>query len=185
MVNEGELLWTPRPEWLADTNLAALMRWLERPRARGGTDLLLAPIHEPSEDSDPIYRYLDLLDTVQREHEDGSLLYVAATRAKRRLHLVGHAVLNNEGVPTPAYRSLLQRLWPALRGPFPGQAVGQHRLEIGGVGRWGPVVGVGAVGGLGRTDSCDVVGIGSSRGERGLVEDVDADAGWRRCPCHP
>ena len=95
-----------------------LMRWLERPRARGGTDLLLAPIHEPSQDSDPIYRYLDALDTVHTEHEDGRLLYVAATRAKRRLHLVGHAVLNNEGVPTPAWRCLLQRLWPALRGPF-------------------------------------------------------------------
>jgi acetoacetyl-CoA synthetase len=32
MVKEGELMWTPRPEWLAETNLKALMRWLERER---------------------------------------------------------------------------------------------------------------------------------------------------------
>jgi acetoacetyl-CoA synthetase len=29
MVREGELQWTPRPEWLAETNMVALMRWLE------------------------------------------------------------------------------------------------------------------------------------------------------------
>ena len=32
MVSEGELLWTPGPDWLAQTNLAALMRWLEHER---------------------------------------------------------------------------------------------------------------------------------------------------------
>jgi acetoacetyl-CoA synthetase len=32
MVREGELLWTPRPEWIAETNLVALLHWLERER---------------------------------------------------------------------------------------------------------------------------------------------------------
>jgi ATP-dependent exoDNAse (exonuclease V) beta subunit len=95
-----------------------LLHWVERPRAHGGADLLLAPIREPSQESDRVYRYLDLLDTAKGEHEDGRLLYVAATRARRRLHLVGHAVPNKGGVPIPAGRSLLQRLWPALRSAF-------------------------------------------------------------------
>jgi ATP-dependent exoDNAse (exonuclease V) beta subunit len=99
-----------------------LLQWLERPRGRGGTDLLLAPIREPSQGPDPIYRYLDSLDTAKSEHEDGRLLYVAATRAKRRLHLVGHAARNKEGVPTPAGRCLLQRLWPVLRAAFEAAA---------------------------------------------------------------
>jgi ATP-dependent exoDNAse (exonuclease V) beta subunit len=106
-----------------------LLRWLERPRAHGRADLLLAPIRESSQDSDPIYRYLDSLDTAQGEHEDGRLLYVAATRAKRHLHLVGHAVLDKEGVPTPAGRSLLQRLWPVLRSVFEAAAQQKQRTD--------------------------------------------------------
>ncbi|HXV08168.1 MAG TPA: UvrD-helicase domain-containing protein [Burkholderiales bacterium] len=106
-----------------------LLRWLERPRAQGRADLLLAPIREPSQDSDPIYRYLDSLDTAQGEHEDGRLLYVAATRAKRRLHLLGHANLNKEGAPTPASRCLLQRLWPVLRGAFEAAAEQKQRPD--------------------------------------------------------
>lgn len=38
MVTEGELLWTPRPEWLADTNLAAFMHWLARERGLAFAD---------------------------------------------------------------------------------------------------------------------------------------------------
>ena len=30
MIREGELLWTPRPEWAAQTNIVAYMQWLER-----------------------------------------------------------------------------------------------------------------------------------------------------------
>jgi ATP-dependent exoDNAse (exonuclease V) beta subunit len=104
-----------------------LLHWLERPRAQGGADLLLAPIREPSQQSDSIYRYLDLLDTAKGEYEDGRLLYVAATRAKQRLHLLGHAVPDKDGVPTPAGRSLLQRLWPALRSAFEAAAQRMQR----------------------------------------------------------
>ena len=31
-VTEGELLWTPSPEWIADTNLTCFMQWLQRER---------------------------------------------------------------------------------------------------------------------------------------------------------
>jgi ATP-dependent exoDNAse (exonuclease V) beta subunit len=98
-----------------------LLRWMERPREHGDSDLLLAPIRARSRAEDSIYDYLEQLDKVKGEHEDGRLLYVAATRARRRLHLVGHANVRN-GRPAPARRSLLERLWPAVGRHFEGLA---------------------------------------------------------------
>jgi ATP-dependent exoDNAse (exonuclease V) beta subunit len=98
-------------------NEARLLAWLERPRAHGGGDLLLAPIRERSEASDPIYSYLDRLDQLKAKHEDGRLLYVATTRAKSHLHLLGHAEVR-EGAPRAAPRSLLERLWPVVEAKF-------------------------------------------------------------------
>ena len=103
--------YAPRP------NDSQLLLWLERPRAQRGTDLLLAPIRERSEDTDPIYRYLALLDGKRAEHEDERLLYVAATRAKARLHLVGHCEVKDQRAQ-PRKRSLLDRLWPVVGGEF-------------------------------------------------------------------
>ena len=100
-------------------NEAQLLAWQERPRAHGGSELLLAPIREASEDADPIYRYLDALEKLKAEHEDARLLYVAATRAKSRLHLVGQIDATADK-PGPRGGSLLARLWPAVAGDFAG-----------------------------------------------------------------
>jgi len=54
--------------------------------------------------------------------EDGRLLYVAATRAKQRLHLLGGTRLLVEGeahtARHPDSRSLLAKLWPVVAGEF-------------------------------------------------------------------
>ena len=47
--------------------------------------------------------------------ESGRLLYVATTRARRELHLFGHASESSKGEIKPAAASLLARLWPALQ----------------------------------------------------------------------
>ncbi len=95
-----------------------LMRWIVRPQPAGGADLLLAPIREAGAEQDPIYAYIARLDRERELFEAGRLLYVAATRAKRRLHLLGRAPLKGrEGVwevGEPAQGSLLARLWPAV-----------------------------------------------------------------------
>ncbi len=99
-----------------------LLAWQERPRAQGESELLLAPIREasdPSNDGDPIYRYLDALEKLKAAHEDARLLYVAATRAKSRLHLIGQIDASAEE-PAPRAGSLLARLWPAVVGEFAG-----------------------------------------------------------------
>ncbi len=89
----------------------------ERARVRGSSDLLLAPIKEASERIDEIYRYLDRLDDVKETHEDARLVYVAATRAKSRLHLIGQVDWNGKSLK-PKSRSLLERLWPVVQSEF-------------------------------------------------------------------
>ena len=66
-----------------------LLMWLERPRGHDGDDLLLAPVKESGADADSIYSCVTRLDKEKESHEDGRLLYVAATRARTRLHLLG------------------------------------------------------------------------------------------------
>lgn len=87
-----------------------LLLWLEQ---RG--ELLLAPISESGRDTDPIYRYLDRMERRKVEQETGRLLYVAATRARGRLHLLGSVKKKDDGsVAEPAAGSFLKLLWPAV-----------------------------------------------------------------------
>jgi len=92
-----------------------LMRWLEHPDC----GLLLAPIAAAEANrGDPLYDIIGKLDREKENHEVARLIYVAATRAKRQLHLIGHAKRNAKGEPTPAPGSLLAKLWPAVAAGF-------------------------------------------------------------------
>ncbi|MDP1559588.1 MAG: UvrD-helicase domain-containing protein [Nitrosomonas sp.] len=99
-----------------------LLHWLERGRESGGSDLLLAPISAQGEDKNPMAAYLQRLDKVKGRFEDGRLLYVAATRAKQRLHLLGHVGFQetDDGfqLREPPQDSLLARLWPVVENDF-------------------------------------------------------------------
>ncbi|MFA9459215.1 UvrD-helicase domain-containing protein [Thiohalorhabdus sp. Cl-TMA] len=95
-----------------------LLRHLERPSARG-RDLLLAPVHPTGSEKDPIYDYLGSIETERDRNEIRRLLYVATTRAKRRLHLVGHCPWKpSKEVLTPPSTSLLHMLWPLVGADF-------------------------------------------------------------------
>ena len=87
-----------------------LLYWLERNSSGGVSDLLLAPIKGADEEQDPIYGYLHSLAKAKDRLEDGRLLYVAATRAKKQLHLFGHIKSDKDA---PDSRSLLASLWSA------------------------------------------------------------------------
>jgi ATP-dependent exoDNAse (exonuclease V) beta subunit len=102
-----------------------LFLWMERPRAGHGggqTDLLLAPIHAAGGDKDAIHEYIRALDRRKGDLENGRVLYVAATRAKRRLHLMGDAKRGDATDPGalkgPKKGSLLAKLWPAAESAF-------------------------------------------------------------------
>ncbi|HKJ70375.1 MAG TPA: UvrD-helicase domain-containing protein [Gammaproteobacteria bacterium] len=89
-----------------------LLRHLERPTATG-PDFLLAPVHPTGSESDPIYDYLGAIETERDRNELARLLYVATTRAKSRLHLVGHCPWKPDADElAPPGASLLGQLWP-------------------------------------------------------------------------
>jgi len=96
-----------------------LLLWLERSGPDGLSDLLMAPRTGTGEGADPVYAYLQRLIKQKSRHEDGRLLYVAATRARKCLHLLGHTTLNKDGSPrSPGAGSLLAALWPAVQETF-------------------------------------------------------------------
>ncbi len=92
-----------------------LFMWMETP----ARSLLLAPINPAGTKGDEIYEYIRSLDKEKADHENGRLLYVAATRTRRRLHLLGDTKLDEHGkVRAPAKGCLLHKLWPALERHF-------------------------------------------------------------------
>ena len=119
-----------------------LFLWVEQPRilpplppgervgVRGEADLLLAPIQETGAEEDPVYRWLQELEAEKEKLESGRLLYVAATRARQRLHLLGDTrlAMDDDGVPgvkAPGARTLLGQLWPLVE---PAYAEAAKRL---------------------------------------------------------
>jgi ATP-dependent exoDNAse (exonuclease V) beta subunit len=99
-----------------------LLRWLEHPEC----GLLLAPVEPRGETGrDPIYDMIGRLEKEKEELEVTRLLYVAATRAKNRLHLLGHVTYNQNGEARPEPGSLLDKLWPAVSEAFSAEAPGE------------------------------------------------------------
>ena len=75
---------------------------------------LLAPVNETGAGKDALYRYLRGIEARKERLERARLLYVAATRAKKRLHLMGHAVEGRDGTLRPHAHSMLADLWSGL-----------------------------------------------------------------------
>ncbi|MDI1299716.1 exodeoxyribonuclease V subunit beta [Methylotenera sp.] len=65
-----------------------------------------------------VYDFLKNLEKTRAENELVRLLYVAATRAHRQLHLIASMQANKEGEVKPTANSLLQALWPAVEVDF-------------------------------------------------------------------
>ncbi|MEO8626968.1 MAG: UvrD-helicase domain-containing protein [Betaproteobacteria bacterium] len=96
-----------------------LLRWIERPRADGGSDLLLGAMTASGGADDAIYASITRLSNERQEHEDGRVLYVAATRAVNRLHLLAQpkAIEGPDGklrADVPTKGALLAKLWPVI-----------------------------------------------------------------------
>lgn len=97
----------------------ALLLWQERAGGLAGKSLLMAPVSETGADREITYNYIRQLHQVRLDYEIGRLLYVAATRAAKRLHIFGAAAMSSEGVLLqPNSRSLLAVLWPAVCAEF-------------------------------------------------------------------
>ncbi|MFO1355595.1 MAG: UvrD-helicase domain-containing protein [Gammaproteobacteria bacterium] len=101
------------------TDELPLLLWRNVTMPDGSQAPLLAPLPATGADRDPVYGYLRQLDQRRAEAETDRLLYVACTRARRRLHLLAQLEVLADGSPhsirQPDSRSLLHRLWPAVK----------------------------------------------------------------------
>ncbi|HEY4128233.1 MAG TPA: UvrD-helicase domain-containing protein [Gammaproteobacteria bacterium] len=100
-----------------------LLVWLERPRAEREADILLAPLDAPGQDhKDPLYAWVRLLRKEQARLEKARLLYVAVTRAREQLHLLGAVTVKDKDgqrmIADPKPGSLLAPLWLAIKAEF-------------------------------------------------------------------
>ena len=91
----------------------SLVRWREY-QEDGSVNLIMASMGEKGGPADPLHSYLRSINNDRREHESIRLLYVAATRAKRHLHLIGHIKPNK----LPAKTSLLSKIWLVVKSDF-------------------------------------------------------------------
>jgi ATP-dependent exoDNAse (exonuclease V) beta subunit len=101
-----------------------LLLWLEYIDRSENAQLLLAPIKESGTDSDPTYAYVRKIRAAKSANESMRLLYVAATRARSHLHLLGHTEIDLKSgiVKEPDSRTLLKRFWPAASPTFENAA---------------------------------------------------------------
>jgi ATP-dependent exoDNAse (exonuclease V) beta subunit len=91
-------------------------------KARADGSILMAPIRPASQAKEAAYDYLRELEKAASRREMERLLYVAATRAAKRLHLLGYARLeprkDGPAVRKPPVTSLLGKAWPAAEAAF-------------------------------------------------------------------
>jgi len=120
-----------------------LLAWSEQVAPETGErELLLAPIRETGvngdDDTEAIYRFVRQRDREKQSQEDVRLLYVAATRAKRHLHLLGAVtVKDSASIVAPRSTSLLASLWPVAEALFDATlattnevAAGEQAIEV-------------------------------------------------------
>ena len=98
---------------------APVLSWLDLPDAEGRSGLVIGPLGARAEtDKDPVQRFIAMASRIKADNEVGRLLYVACTRARRSLHLVGHVAADDDGFSPPPAGSLLSRLWPKVEPDF-------------------------------------------------------------------
>jgi ATP-dependent exoDNAse (exonuclease V) beta subunit len=98
-----------------------LLAWTQRVAGESASELLLAPLPRGDETDPAIYAFLNSVEKQKQTLESGRLIYVAATRARRCLHLIGKAARGetlDKGVKAPQKDTLLAQLWPALEKHF-------------------------------------------------------------------
>lgn len=106
-----------------------LLNWVSIPKPHGETTTLISLAAARGDSaSDETHKYLYEINKKKLALELDRLLYVACTRAKRRLHLIGELKRTSGGdLRQPDPRSLLARLWPAVSREF--EAVAQLHAE--------------------------------------------------------
>lgn len=95
-----------------------VLLWQQRLNAQGETELLMAPLTGKSSVKHPTYNHLRQEDTKKSQLENCRLLYVACTRARKRLYL--SAQVKRDAEETVRYKhpirsSLLNSIWDSVQ----------------------------------------------------------------------
>lgn len=93
----------------------SLFAWMERPLANDKNVIMMAPIHATGDEEELLYDYINKQQKLKTYYETDRLLYVATTRAKKRLHLFFNASEKADGDIKIESGSFLEKLWPALK----------------------------------------------------------------------
>jgi ATP-dependent helicase/nuclease subunit A len=107
-----------------------LLRWQQHIDEHSDSSLIMAPLGAHDEEDDSVYRYLKREDSLKTRLESTRVLYVAATRAVRRLYLCGavKAEKNDQWQPT-GKTTLLTPIWNSIEA---GLEQGIHSVHQGG-----------------------------------------------------
>ena len=98
-----------------------VLSWFDLPERHGIEHKVISPVGPRAEvDNDPVHRYIELTEADKSRNEQGRLLYVACTRARKSLHLMGNTAIATDGESIKPARSdsLLHLLWPAVADNF-------------------------------------------------------------------
>ena len=100
-----------------------LLYWLERTGESGEPELMFGPIASVRDGKNQTVEYIKHLDKEKGQLENGRLLYVAATRARKRLHLLGHTDIDSKKDELKAQpdTTLLYQFWPLVRQYYESQ----------------------------------------------------------------
>ncbi len=94
-----------------------VLTWFDIPDEHGDARKVISPVGPRADvDRDPVHRYIGTVTSAKDKHEQARLLYVACTRAKSSLHLVGNVAVATDGGDhrMPRSDSLLRLLWTAV-----------------------------------------------------------------------
>jgi ATP-dependent exoDNAse (exonuclease V) beta subunit len=117
----------------------SVLSWYDLPAPESDADRIISPVGPRHEiENDPIHRFIELAEIQKDRHESARLLYVACTRARKTLHLVGHTGLtkDGEGIRAPDPRSLLHLVWDAVAPQFEAGFDSESVAEPDDSGQW-------------------------------------------------
>ena len=92
----------------------AVLSWFDIPDEHGDEQKIISPVGPRGVlQNDPIHHYIEVSDNAKDAYEQGRLLYVACTRARKSLHISGNVRLSADGetFKRPDPRSLLHLIW--------------------------------------------------------------------------
>lgn len=109
----------------------SVLSWLSAPDREGAGEFLISPLGPRAAlEADPLHKLIESKLREKDRLETDRLLYVACTRARRTLHLIGHVPLSADGTELrdPQAGSLLQRIWPGVKPDYVAAFEASDRL---------------------------------------------------------